>query len=182
MSRKCYGEHYVISQRIPLHLFWHRPITMKLTTSEISMNSVDSAKSLHKTTVFDCTVLELPQIANRSGNISILESNRNCPFKIQRVYYLYDVPSGASRGGHAHRELQQLIVAASGSFDVVLDDGCNRRTVFLNRPNYALYIPSGVWRELHNFSSGSISLVLASHIYNENDYVRDYQEFQTWKR
>lgn len=110
-----------------------------------------------------------------------MESAGNCPFEIRRVYYLYDVPGGAARGGHAHRTLQQLIIAASGSFDVLIDDGRNRRTVILNRPYYALHIVPGIWRELHNFSSGSISLVLASAEFDEQDYIRDHQGFARWK-
>jgi len=126
--------------------------------------------------------LELPRIANRAGNITVLESNANCPFSIERAFYLYDVPGGACRGGHAHRQLQQIIIAASGSFDILLDDGRNRRTTFLNRPYYGLYIPAGIWAELHNFSSGSICLVLASEKYDEQDYFRDRQQYDSWKR
>ena len=131
--------------------------------------------------VFNCSVIELPQVKNRAGNITPITSNVNIPFDIKRVYYLYDVPSGETRGGHAHKNLQQLIVAASGSFDVILSDGVNSRTITLNRPNYGLYVTSGIWRELVNFSSGGVLLVLASELYSEEDYIRDYRTFQAFK-
>ncbi|WP_439882433.1 sugar 3,4-ketoisomerase [Pontibacter sp. MBLB2868] len=133
--------------------------------------------SFKESNVYECSVSELPQISNRAGNITPLTSNEEIPFDIKRVYYLYDVPGGESRGGHAHRDLHQLIVAASGSFDVVLDDGRIKKTVSLNRPNYGLYIKPGIWRDLTNFSSGSVLLVLASLPYFESDYIRDYREF-----
>jgi len=132
-------------------------------------------------TVYDCALVELPRIAGRAGSITVLEPGKNCPFDVRRVYYLYDIPAGASRGGHAHRDLQQLIVSASGSFEVLLDDGRNRRTVMLNRPFHALHVVPGIWRELHNFSSGSICLVLASHLYDADDYFRAHDGFVTWK-
>lgn len=133
-------------------------------------------------TVYDCALLELPRVLDRAGNLTVIEPGVNCPFEVPRTYYLYDVPGGATRGGHAHRELHQLIVAAGGSFEVLIDDGRNRRTVFLNRPYYALHLCPGIWRELHNFSSGSVCLVLASAKYDEADYFRDYAEFTRWKR
>ena len=133
-----------------------------------------------RSNVFDCSVIELPQISDRSGNITPV-AGMEIPFDVKRVYYLYDVPSGEVRGGHAHQELQQLIVAASGSFDVVLDDGKIKRTVSLNRPNYGLNVYPGIWRELCNFSSGSVLLVLASEIYNEADYFREYNDFILYK-
>jgi hypothetical protein len=134
-----------------------------------------------RSTIYDCSILELNKIHNRSGNITAVEGKLNIPFDIRRVYYLYDVPGGAERGGHGHKELQQLIIAASGCFDVVLDDGKNRKVVELNRPYYGLYIVPGIWRELINFSSGAISLVLASLEYDENDYLRNYEEFLNFK-
>jgi dTDP-4-dehydrorhamnose 3,5-epimerase-like enzyme len=127
--------------------------------------------------VFNCSVIELSKINNRAGNITPVQENKDVPFDIKRVYYLYDVPSGETRGGHAHKGLYQLIVAASGSFDVVLDDGKNKRTITLNRPNYGLYVTPYIWRELINFSSGSVLLVLASLKYDEDDYIRDYSNF-----
>ncbi len=127
--------------------------------------------------VKDCRIIDLPKIAEPRGNLTFAEGSRHVPFDIRRVYYLYDVPGGASRGGHAHRRLQQFIIAASGSFDVVVDDGVERQSFFLNRSYYGLYIPTMVWRELQNFSSGSVCLVLASEFYDESDYFRDYEEY-----
>ena len=110
-----------------------------------------------------------------------VENNKNIPFSIKRVYYLYDIPGGESRGGHAHKELYQLMIAVSGSFDVLLDDGSNRKIVKLNRPNYGLLIVPGIWRELFEFSSGAVCLVLASEVYKEEDYIRDYSSFINYK-
>jgi hypothetical protein len=135
-----------------------------------------SASDIH-----NCTVFELTKIHNRSGNITIIQNGNDQPFIVERVYYLYDVPSGSERGGHAHKELYQLIIAASGSFDVIIDDGSNKKIVQLNRPNYGLLIIPGIWREIVNFSSGAICLVLASKKYNAEDYLRDYKEFKKWK-
>ena len=128
-------------------------------------------------TIFDCSIVHFPKIENRAGNITPIQNNIESPFAIKRVYYLYDVPGGESRGAHAHKELEQLIIAASGSFDVTIDDGKNKKTVSLNRPNYGLHLKPGMWRELSNFSSGSICLVLASLLYDEADYIRDYDQF-----
>lgn len=132
-------------------------------------------------TVYDCNIAILDKIHNQAGNITVIESERNIPFSISRIYYLYDVPGGESRGGHAHRQLYQLIVAASGSFDVLLDDGLNKKIVTLNRPNYGLLVVPGIWRELFEFSSGAICLVLTSHKYDESDYIRIYTEFKAYK-
>ncbi len=137
---------------------------------------------LKNNTVFDCSIIDVSKVHNEAGNITVIENGINVPFDVKRVYYLYDIPSGEARGGHAHYELEQYIIAASGSFDVILDDGKNRKIVNLNRPNLALHIVPGLWRELDNFSSGSISLVLASHIYDEKDYIRDYNEFLKFKK
>jgi dTDP-4-dehydrorhamnose 3,5-epimerase-like enzyme len=127
--------------------------------------------------VNDCRVIELPKVSNRRGNITPVEGGHHIPFDIARVYYLYDVPGGSMRGGHAHKELQQLIVAVMGAFDVVLDDGMEKKTVRLDRAYSGLYIPTMIWRELENFSSGGICLVLASLPYDENDYYRNYEDF-----
>lgn len=128
-------------------------------------------------TVFNCSVIDLSKVHTTAGNITVVENNNNIPFEIKRIYYLYDVPAGESRGGHAHYELEQYIVAASGSFDVILDDGVNKKTFCLNRPFIALHVVPGLWRELDNFSSGSICMVLASLPFNETDYIREYKEF-----
>lgn len=135
----------------------------------------------NKFSVNDCCVVELPIVHNESGNISVLENQQNIPFDIKRIYYLYDVPMGAERGGHGHYELQQYVVAASGSFTFVLDDGTNKKEVFLNHPNKALHIKPGIWREMKDFSSGSVCLVLASMEYTEKDYMRDYLEFLNYR-
>lgn len=133
-------------------------------------------------TVYDCTIVTLDKHHNRRGNISIVENNRAVPFDVRRVYYLYDIPGGESRGGHAHRALHQLIVAASGSFTVTLDDGRVKRTFLLNRPYQGLLVVPGIWRELDDFSSGSVCLVLASEVYDEDDYIRDYKQFIDLKK
>jgi hypothetical protein len=131
-----------------------------------------------------CQVLELPKIHDPRGNLTFIESNVHVPFDIQRVYYVYDVPGGSERGGHAHRELQQFIVAMSGSFDIVLDDGQNKRRVHMNRSYNGLYVCPMIWRELDNFSSGAVCMVLASTNYQESDYFRDYAEFmkERWSK
>ena len=130
-----------------------------------------------KTSVYDCVILPLNKIHNRAGNITIVEGQTNVPFDVKRIYYLYDIPGGEDRGAHAHKELRQLMVAASGSFDVLLDDGMNKKVVTLNRPDYGLLIVPGIWRELMEFSSGAVCLVLASEVYTNEDYIREYQEF-----
>lgn len=124
-----------------------------------------------------CTLIELPKINDPRGNLTYIEGNKQIPFNIERVYYLYDVPGGSERGGHAHKELHQLIVAMSGSFDIVLDDGKEKRRIHLNRPYVGLYVCPMIWRELDNFSSGSVCMVLASNCYDESDYYRDYGKF-----
>jgi len=123
-------------------------------------------------------IIDFPIVHEPRGNLSFIESERHIPFSIQRVYYLYDVPGGATRGGHAHRTISQVIIALSGSFDVVLDDGKETRKVSLNRSYHGLFLPNMIWRELENFSSGAVCMVLASEYYNEAEYVRDYEEFK----
>jgi hypothetical protein len=134
------------------------------------------------TTVTHCSLVELPKIHNPSGNITPLNGNIDLPFAIERIYYLYDVPGGESRGGHGHYALEQYLVAAGGSFDVILFDGTDRKKVSLNRPYRALHIVPGIWRELDNFSSGSTCLVLASQKFDEQDYIRDIDDFKKYKR
>lgn len=131
--------------------------------------------------VYDCTIIELDKHAHETGNITVVENGKEVQFDVQRAYYLYDVPGGESRGGHAHYELKQLIVAASGSFDVQIDDGKVKRTFTLNRPYQGLLVVPGLWRELENFSSGAVLLVLASSLYSEDDYIRDYDKFIEYK-
>jgi hypothetical protein len=124
-----------------------------------------------------CKIIDLPKIADARGNLTFVEGGNQIPFNIQRVYYLYDVPGGAQRGGHAHKNLHQLIIAMSGSFDVLLDDGTNKKRVHMNRSYNGLYVCPMIWRELDNFSSGSVLMVLASNKYDEEDYYRDYEKF-----
>ena len=125
----------------------------------------------------NCKIIDLPKIAESRGNLTFVEGGRHVPFDIKRVYYLYDVPGGAERGGHAHKDLHQLIVAMSGSFDIVVDDGRGEKRFHLNRSYYGLYVCPMIWREMDNFSSGAVCLVLASNLYDEADYYRDYNEF-----
>ena len=134
------------------------------------------------TTVYDCSVIELSKHhSDRKGNLSVVENDISVPFDVKRTYYLYDVPGGESRGGHAHKGLHQLIVAASGSFSVTLDDGKIKRTYMLNRPYQGLLVVPGIWRTLDDFSSGAVCLVLASDGYTEDDYIRSYEEFLKYK-
>lgn len=125
----------------------------------------------------DCKLVELPKISDPRGNLSFIEGGRHIPFDIKRVYYLYDVPGGSDRGSHAHKNLHQFIIAMSGSFDVVLDDGKQKQRFHLNRSHYGLYVCPMMWRDLDNFSSGSVCMVLASEFYDEADYIRDYEQF-----
>lgn len=133
-------------------------------------------------TVYDCTIIELDKHHHGNGNISVVENGITVPFNVRRAYYLYDVPGGESRGGHAHKDLKQFIIAASGSFTVTLDDGSVKRTFALNRPYQGLLIVPGIWRTLEDFSSGSVCLVLASEKYDENDYINNYDEFKNYKK
>lgn len=124
-----------------------------------------------------CKIIELPKISDPRGNLSFIEGNKHIPFQIERVYYLYDVPGGSERGGHAHKNLHQLIISMSGSFDVHLDDGASNRTFHLSRSYYGLYVCPMIWRKIDNFSSGGVCLVLASNCYDEADYIKSYEEF-----
>jgi len=137
---------------------------------------------MRKSSVYDCTIIEMDKHHSEKGNLTVVENSKTIPFDVKRVYYLYDIPGGESRGAHAHKELKQLVIAASGSFDVVLDDGNVKRTITLNRPYQGLLIVPGIWRELINFSSGAVCLVLASHKYDEKDYIRDYSNFLKYKQ
>lgn len=132
---------------------------------------------MERTSVSDCQLIELKQIGDRKGHISVVENNKNIPYNIKRVFYSYDIPAGESRGAHAHKECHQFLVAASGSFEVLLDDGKNQKTVLLNNPNVGLHVLPGIWASELNFSSGAVCLVLASHEYDEIDYIRDYTKF-----
>ncbi|MCS1408623.1 MAG: TDP-4-oxo-6-deoxy-alpha-D-glucose-3,4-oxoisomerase [Verrucomicrobia subdivision 3 bacterium] len=137
------------------------------TTSYNGYSSIDS-----------CKLIDLPRITDHRGNITFIESERHLPFSVRRVFYLYDVPGDAARGEHAHKECHQLLIAVSGSFDVIIDDGANKKRVHLARSYYGLYLPPMVWLETDNFSSGSVCLVLASEYYNEDDYYREYSTYQ----
>lgn len=128
-------------------------------------------------TIENCKIIELPKISDPRGNLTFVEGGRHIPFDIQRVYYLYDVPGGAERGGHAHKALHQLIIAMSGSFDIHLDDGREKKTIHMNRSYYGLYVCPMMWREIDNFSSGAVCMVLASNYFDEDDYYRDYSKF-----
>jgi len=134
---------------------------------------------MNDVTVFDCSVIQLPKIHNPAGNITVASNSIDIPFEIRRVFYIYDIPSGEDRGAHAHRECHQFLIAASGSFEIELNDGNVKRTVMLNRPNMGLHIPPGIWAAEKGFSSGSICLVMASHKYDEADYIRNYEDFLT---
>ena len=133
-------------------------------------------------TIEDCKIIEVSKIQNDAGNITVVENGINFPFIVKRIFYLYDIPGGEDRGAHAHKECHQFLVAASGSFEVQLEDGKAKKTLFLNQPYKGLHIPPGIWASEVSFSSGSICLVLASHTYNEDDYLREYQEFLDYRK
>ena len=133
--------------------------------------------------ISDCSIIELDKHhSDRKGNLTVIENGASIPFDVKRAYYLYDVPGGESRGSHAHKSLSQLIIAASGSFFVTLDDGKQKRTFFLNRPYQGLLVKPGLWRDLYDFSSGAVCLVLASEKYDESDYIRNYDEFREFRK
>ncbi|MBU1674085.1 FdtA/QdtA family cupin domain-containing protein [Patescibacteria group bacterium] len=125
-----------------------------------------------------CKIIDLPIIADQRGNLSIAEESQAIPFPMKRIYYLYDVPTGAARGGHAHKEMESVIIALSGSFDVIVDDGKKKEKFFMNRPHYGIYVPPFTWREIVNFSSNSIALAIVSTPYDEADYIREYESFK----
>jgi len=133
-------------------------------------------------TVFDCSLIKLPRIQNNAGNITFVQNFTEIPFNVKRVFYLYDIPGGESRGAHAHKICHQFLIAASGAFEVLLNDGHTKRIVQLNRPYYGLHIPPGIWASEVNFSSGSICLVLASHLFDPQDYIRDYHDYLSFKQ
>jgi hypothetical protein len=134
-----------------------------------------------KPSVYDCSLIELSVNYHAKGNLTVVENGLHIPFKTKRIFYLYDIPGGESRGAHAHKKCHQFLVAASGAFEVALDDGKTKRTVLLNRPYYGLHIPPGIWSAEQGFSSGSICLVLASHEYDAEDYIREYHDYLEWK-
>lgn len=160
---------------------------LSYSNSNIEENTISPLKtrffdSLCKNSVFDCTMVELDKHhSDRKGNLTVVENGLTLPFDVKRVYYLYDVPGGENRGSHAHKELSQLIIAASGSFTVTLDDGQNKRSFFLNRPYQGLYVKPGMWRDLVDFSSGAVCMVLASDVYKTEDYIRDYNSFKEFR-
>ncbi len=135
-----------------------------------------------KITVFDCSVIELRRSNNRAGNISIIENNINLPFDVKRLFYIYDIPGGEDRGAHAHKENHQFLIAVSGSFEIEMDDGKNKRTVLLNRPYFGLHVPPGIWAAEKGFSSGAVCLVLTSHKYDAGDYIRNYSDFLNYRQ
>jgi len=145
------------------------------------MNTIKNGINSQEPTVFDCCLYDLPKSVWPEGNLTYIYNNVHIPFDVKRVFYLYDIPGGESRGAHAHKRCHQFVIAASGSFEVLLDDGVCKRTVALNRPFFGLHIPPGIWAEEQGFSSGSICLVLASEKYDESDYIRDYNDYITYK-
>ncbi len=129
-------------------------------------------------TIHHCKIIDIPKISSDKGSLSFMESYNVIPFDIKRVYFTYDIPSGAERGGHAHKEQHEIVIAASGSFNIIIDDGNEKKKIFLNTPHKALHIVSGIWRELNDFSTGSVVLVMNSGLYEEHDYIRNYNEFK----
>jgi len=137
---------------------------------------------MKEASIYDCSIIELPRLKNRAGNITVVNNNYNIPFEVKRIFYIYDIPGGEDRGAHAHKDCHQFLVAVSGNFEVEMDDGTNKRTITLNRPYYGLHIPPGIWAAEKGFSSGAVCLVLASHKYDEKDYIREYPNFLEYKQ
>lgn len=137
---------------------------------------------MKKNSISDCKVIRLNVIGNRNGKITVVSNNVDIPFKVKRIFYLYDIPNGCSRGGHAHKNCHQFLVSASGSFNVLLDDGVSQKEILLNGPNFGLHILPGVWATEKDFSSGAICLVLASDVYDESDYIRNFKSFIKYKK
>lgn len=177
-----YDENDYIRDYETYHKFLDIGMTKeKISSEEIDQVSINTVPSLNS--IFDCTMIELDKHhSERKGNLTVVENGVTLPFDVKRAYYLYDVPGGESRGAHAHRGLEQLIVAASGSFTVTLDDGSCKRSFFLNRPYQGLYVKPGLWRTLEDFSSGAVCLVLASEVYDVSDYIRTYEEFKEYRQ
>lgn len=162
---------------------WVKNTSQPISTSASQPLCLSAYLPIRPSAVSDCSIIELDRHhSQRKGDISVVENGQTVPFDVKRVYYLYDVPGGVERGGHAHKALYQLIVAASGSFTVTLDDGTNKKVVTLNRPYQGLLVKPGIWRDLDNFSSGSVCLVLASEKYDAEDYIREYDEFVTYRK
>lgn len=142
------------------------------------MKKVESVKK--RPNIYDCSIIELPKHHHAEGNLTVIQNSIQLPFDVKRVFYLYDIPGGESRGAHAHKECHQFLIAASGSFEVFVDDGNAKRTIQLNRPFYGLHVPPGIWAAEQSFSSGSVCLVLASAPYDESDYIRNYEDYLDW--
>lgn len=178
------STHYEANDGIREFFEFKQYVTEKASIFDASeLPNAPSIKQESISNVYDSTMLEFDRHhSNRKGDICVVENGMTIPFDVKRLYYLYDVPGGESRGGHAHKNLSQLIIAASGSFAVTLDDGNVKRTFTLNRPYQGLYIKPGIWRELYDFSSGSVCLVLASDKYDETDYIRDYKDFLNYRK
>lgn len=181
LSSTEYDEHDYVSD-YDEYLNWRKDSTKVPTISDAKTsvklnNPLSRSLSLDGKSVFDCSLCELNKMHDKEGNLTYMYENVHVPFNINRVFYSYDIPGGEDRGAHAHKKCHQFLIAASGSFEVVLDDGVNKRTVLLNRPFWGLHVPPGIWASEQGFSSGSICLVLASHEYEEDDYIRNYDEF-----
>ncbi len=155
--------------------------TLKECKPHIKNTNLNVDRSSYLGTVFDCNIIEFPVVLNRAGNLTYVNNSENIPFDIERTFYIYDIPSGVTRGGHAHKYCHEILIAAGGSFDVELDDGVNKRTITLNRPMMGLHLPPGIWAVEKNYSSGVVCLVFTSHKYEEDDYIRKYSDFKEYR-